>query len=736
MKNSRLLTTQLCVLLMAGLLLGATTAMATTSTNVKVVKTGIEADTIYPYKEGFAAFWTESSVGFLNTMGEEAFDATWSDVGYLEDSTINRQIYQEYPQLYGFNEGLCAVKLDDKWAYINTMGEVVIPASGDIANDGFDVAWSFSEGLAKVRNSSGQYAYIDTSGEIVIPWATYYETYGSSDEFHNELPGDFHNGHALVRNPSSPYQYGYINRTGMFLGFLYQDAGPYNEGLAYVQELGASGKYYYIDTAGEIAIPLSSDPADGFAQAETFSEGRAIVYNDALDLRCYIDTKGNAVTDYVGFHMGPFSDGYAWNYRSGIEDRKGYIDNNGELVTDVIYGQAGQVHNGLAVVSQPLPDDLEPKAIDTANALEPQGVAQYWGIIDMQGNTLVGFDEEYQRMAWFTKTSGNFTAAKDESGWSILHVENSVSLDGAGRFDTMSKIVSQGFSLADNVVIATGRNFPDALSAAGLAGVKSAPILLTEPNELSSQAQAQIERLGAKHAYMVGGTSAITQEVEDQIESLGLEVTRVSGEDRSETALKAYDQGRGFWGDTAILATGFNYADALSISPYAYAHNAPIFLTKADGTLDEAVALAIQEEVAFGRIKHLVVTGGELVVSDEAIIAAGFDPEDSSEVVRLGGDNRYQTSHKIADFSLKNGLNFNNVAIATGLNYPDALAGGAVCGKLFSVLLLIDDSSAGRYCLDYTLFPLKFLVGEYYYLGGTSAVPQTLRDEIATELGF
>ncbi len=69
---------------------------------------------------------------------------------------------QQYEVLGAFSEGLAAVRKGDKWGYINTKGEVVIPTTIDAACVG-----RFSEGLAFV-NYCDYFCLIDTEGKTVF----------------------------------------------------------------------------------------------------------------------------------------------------------------------------------------------------------------------------------------------------------------------------------------------------------------------------------------------------------------------------------------------------------------------------------------------------------------------------------------------------------------------------------------------------------------------------------------
>ena len=260
-------------------------------------------------------------------------------------------------------------------------------------------------------------------------------------------------------------------------------------------------------------------------------------------------------------------------------------------------------------------------------------------------------------------------------------------LSGADRYKTMQAVVDKGFSHADSVVIATGTNYPDALSAAGLAGLLDAPVILTDSKSLSPEARYEINRLGASTAYLVGGNKALSSRVVSDLKGMGLTCRRASGDTRQATAVAVYEMGakRGLysWSETAIVASGSSFADALSASSFSYAMGAPIFLTESNGSLSRSTLSAIRS----GGFSEVLVLGGTKVVPSStysAIKSAGL------RVTRLAGDNRYQTSWTIANFAMGRGMTVENMAFATGTNFPDALSGGAFCGKNWSVLMLIE----------------------------------------------
>ena len=273
-------------------------------------------------------------------------------------------------------------------------------------------------------------------------------------------------------------------------------------------------------------------------------------------------------------------------------------------------------------------------------------------------------------------------------------------LAGENRYATMEAITQESFGSADSAVLASGQNFPDALAASSLAGMLDCPILLTDPDSLSSEVETEIYRLGVQDVYIVGGVQAVSQSVEDKItQNLGVSVTRIAGADRYETALEIYSELQDLYysggedvANFCIIATGSNFADALSISPLAYEGCAPIFLAT-DGELNADTLQAISQ----GGFSRAVIAGGTAVVSDNAQSALE-SLVGSGRVTRLAGNDRYLTSVAIAKFLASSQVNmlgllpfsYEGFVMATGANYPDALCASSLCGGRHSVLLLVD----------------------------------------------
>jgi len=151
----------------------------------------------------------------------------------------------------------------------------------------------------------------------------------------------------------------------------------------------------------------------------------------------------------------------------------------------------------------------------------------------------------------------------------------------------------------------------------------------------------------------------------------------------------------------------------------------PIFLSDADGIPADTSACITDIGVT-----NLLVLGGTGVVP-AGVSAAGMQ---GLEVERIGGMNRYGTSLAVATWGAENlGLRWNRVALATGQNYPDALAAGAAQGQYNRLMLLtpseyLDSTTAAGIAAH------KIEIGSVVFVGGSGAVSENVRTQVANLL--
>ena len=293
---------------------------------------------------------------------------------------------------------------------------------------------------------------------------------------------------------------------------------------------------------------------------------------------------------------------------------------------------------------------------------------------------------------------------------------------GITAYDTMRTINSIAFpDSSQYAVLTTGESYWDALSASGLAGKLQAPVLLTQGASLSEQTRLELVRLGVQKVYICGGVNAISKSVEDELAALGIAVERVAGAWASDTANEVAQHLEQT--DEAFLATSWGYEDALSVAPYNYATKKPLFLTDyTTGLLDENTLAAMKAQ----GITRIHIVGGTSVVPQAVEDQLR---EQGIQIDRIAGETAYDTSIALADFLLTKGMHANNVGVATGWGFADALSGAALCGKNNSILLLADASNV-RAVKD-VIEPHKSDITNAYIFGGEKVVASTVYEAIS-----
>ncbi len=312
-------------------------------------------------------------------------------------------------------------------------------------------------------------------------------------------------------------------------------------------------------------------------------------------------------------------------------------------------------------------------------------------------------------------------------------VDRMLRVSGDSRYSTAIEISKTHFTSADTVVLATGSNFPDALSASALAGAYEGPLLLTETGRLTAGVASEIARLKAKKVVIVGSTVAVSAAVASSVDALpGVSVERVSGINRYDTsAMIARRVAMVLGVDTVpemFLVRGDNFADALSASSLAYRNKIPVLLTEPNKLRPEADCV-----LRYLGVENVVIAGSTKAVGS-AVVQNLSDNMPLLTVERVYGADRYATSAALATWGATNGYcGTRFMGFATGLNYPDALGGGAAAGARNGVLLLTDPRSLSA--------PAKSFVTKYgtvytetQVFGSGSAVTDGVKNAIVGAL--
>lgn len=162
-------------------------------------------------------------------------------------------------------------------------------------------------------------------------------------------------------------------------------------------------------------------------------------------------------------------------------------------------------------------------------------------------------------------------------------VENT--LVGQDRYQTAVEVSKKGWSSANEAVVVNSESIVDALAVTPFAKLKNAPILLTEKNNLNSQTEKELKRLGVKKVYIIGLSSSVSNDVQKQLESNNLTTDRVGGSDRYQTALSIAKKIEGLKdiSEIAVVNGYTGLADAVSIASVA-ATNGMVILPVSDAS--------------------------------------------------------------------------------------------------------------------------------------------------------
>lgn len=394
--------------------------------------------------------------------------------------------------------------------------------------------------------------------------------------------------------------------------------------------------------------------------------------NDGVDMVVHGTDMG------TGAGMAPAAHVAAYKALWQTEDGGGTGTTGGLLaaVNDAVSDGVDVINYSVSGSSQYVVDSIELAFLNAANA----GVF----VAASAGNSgaTVGAGSVAHNSPWVMTVAAS-THDRDTSKYVDLGTDIVDRIAGKDRYATAAQIALQGYEDVDTVYIATGNQFADALVGAApasqgmtMSGMSTmtapdgsaAPVLLTRVGSLPSATTAALTELSPSNIVILGGPVAVSDAVETELEDFG-NVVRVSGKDRYHTAaLISAQYGQA---DHVYVATGEgeNFPDALSGSALAGAEGVPVLLVRSD-----SVPGAVTNALAELGDPEVTVLGGSAAVSQ-----AVADQLGATE--RLAGTDRYGTSVAVAErFGYSEANPAPAIYVATGADYPDALAGSALAG--------------------------------------------------------
>jgi putative cell wall-binding protein len=294
-------------------------------------------------------------------------------------------------------------------------------------------------------------------------------------------------------------------------------------------------------------------------------------------------------------------------------------------------------------------------------------------------------------------------------------------VQGPDRYATAVAVSQKAFSgTAPTVVLASGQDYPDALSGSALAGASKGSLLLSARASLPDSTRAELKRLAPAKVYIMGSSAALSTAVESAVKSVLTTATveRVAGPNRYDTAVAAARKVAEIAPPSkVIVVSGTAWPDAASASALAYAKSYPVLLMRPTDVGASASAFLAQYKP-----ESALFVGGANIVSDRIKTAVGAIT--GKATVRASGANRYDTAAAVARHSVTvEGFTATDAYLATGLNYADALTGGMLAGVRTQPLLLMQkDACPGG--TAYFLREHKATLTKLWVFGSAAAVSE------------
>lgn len=248
---------------------------------------------------------------------------------------------------------------------------------------------------------------------------------------------------------------------------------------------------------------------------------------------------------------------------------------------------------------------------------------------------------------------------------------------GSDRYITSSYVVEKGWESSNYAVLVNGENFPDALIASSLAKKFNAPILLTQSNSLSQNALFELNRLGTKDVFIVGGKAVISEDIEKYINMLGINTTRYSGIDRDETSVKV--AGKIGTQNGIFIVSDDDFMDMISISPIAANLNMPIILV-----YNNEIPFSVQNFISDKYIPMTYVIGDKEVIGDSVL-------DRFPNVKRITGNDAYERNANIIN-AFSNKLDFSSIFLAYSKGFSNVLSATSLAAISGNPIVLVGDT--------------------------------------------
>lgn len=297
---------------------------------------------------------------------------------------------------------------------------------------------------------------------------------------------------------------------------------------------------------------------------------------------------------------------------------------------------------------------------------------------------------------------------------------NIIRHEGYSRENVAENVARAHFMESNKVIIVNRDTFSDAISATNISQGKY-PVLYTHKHTVSQSTIELLEEMALDEIYILGGTFSVNETVKTQLEDrTGIKVTRIAGYSRYDANVAAINENY-TKNDHVVIASGEVYSDALYGVSYANNDDAPVVLTKKN-QLEKSTIEMIKK---LG-VKRATIIGGTLTVTkkvEDQLKGLGISHD------RIAGRNRYIGSAEVARYSTGN---HNNVVIASGEVFTDALISAPLAQKLDAPILLVKSNEIST-DVKHFLFDNQYDISNIYIQGGTKTISKKVAQSLFTD---
>lgn len=298
-------------------------------------------------------------------------------------------------------------------------------------------------------------------------------------------------------------------------------------------------------------------------------------------------------------------------------------------------------------------------------------------------------------------------------------------ISGINRFVTAATVATtpEG-STSKDVILVSGGNYADAISATTLAKELNAPILLTNQGEqtLNPDTKAALDKLKPGNVYIIGGIGVITSAVQVELQSYGYATPRLGGANRYATNVLVADEllALGVTATNVMMVGGENFPDALSVAPIAANKDEILLLANTNITSSKVTV-----DFANSHNSNVIILGSKDMVSNDVQATI-------NKSTRIDGEKtRYETNEIISN-KFAPDLKFDKIYLASGQDFPDALVASPLAGAASGPLVLVDTKvgdSTYKLSTDFAVSYLKANISDaskIYFIGGPTVISDAL----------